>query len=291
MELRNIGLMSPGDMGQAIAGQLKAKGFNVLTALGARSPRTQGLARAAGLTDTGTLEALVTTCDLVISVMNPGSAVGFAREFAAAMQASGKHPVLLEGNAVSPDTVREIERIVVAAGGSLLDGGIIGPPPRNAGKIRLYVSGPGAKALEALGTDAISVRFVSERVGDASAVKMCYGAVTKGILGLGLQLFMAAERMGVAEPLMAEVQASRKDIHDFVLNGLPVMPPKAYRWVPEMDEIAATFAAAGLTPKMLEGASALYAFVAETPLGKETPENRDQSRTGMDVVRQLAAIR
>lgn len=291
MELRNIGLMSPGDMGQAIAGQLKAKGFKVLTALGARSARTRGLARAAGLTDVGTLEALAQQCDLIISVMNPGSATGFARELAAAMKATGKHPVLLEGNAVSPDTVREIEKIVAAAGGSLLDGGIIGPPPRNGGKIRLYVSGPGAKALETLGTDDISVRFVSERVGDASAVKMCYGAVTKGILGLGLQLFMAAERMGVSEPLMAEVKASRKDIHDFVLNGLPVMPPKAYRWVPEMDEIAATFAAQGLTPKMLEGASALYAFVAETPLGKETPENRDKSRTGVDVVKQLAAMR
>jgi 3-hydroxyisobutyrate dehydrogenase-like beta-hydroxyacid dehydrogenase len=291
MELRNIGLMSPGDMGQAIAGQLKAKGFNVLTALGARSARTQGLGRAAGLTDVGTLAALTQQCDLVISVMNPGSAVDFARELAAAMQATGKHPVLLEGNAVSPDTVREIEKIVAAAGGRVMDGGIIGPPPRNAGKIRLYVSGPGAAALEALGTDAISVRVVSERIGDASAVKMCYGAVTKGILGLGLQLFMAAERMGVAEPLMAEVKASRQDIYDFVMGGLPVMPPKAYRWVPEMNEIAATFAAQGLTPKMLEGAAELYAFVADTPLGKETPENRDQSRTGADVVKQLAGMR
>ena len=100
MELRTIGLMSPGDMGQAIAGQLKAKGFNVLTALGARSARTQGLARAAGLTDVGTLAALTQQCELVISVMNPGSAVGFARELAAAMQTTGKHPVLLDRKSV-----------------------------------------------------------------------------------------------------------------------------------------------------------------------------------------------
>ena len=66
------------------------------------------------------------------------------------------------------------------------------------------------------------------------------------------------------------------------------MPPKAYRWVPEMLEIAKTFEDAGMTPRMLEGAADMYRFVADTPIGKETPENRDKSRTGIDVVRLLA---
>ena len=66
------------------------------------------------------------------------------------------------------------------------------------------------------------------------------------------------------------------------------MPPKAHRWVPEMLEIAKTFEYAGMTPRMLEGAADMYRFVADTPIGKETPENRDKSRTGIDVVRLLA---
>jgi len=69
------------------------------------------------------------------------------------------------------------------------------------------------------------------------------------------------------------------------------MPPKAYRWVPEMLEIARTFEAAGMTPRIFEGAADMYTFIAATPLGKETPENRDKSRTGQDVVRQLAEAR
>ena len=66
------------------------------------------------------------------------------------------------------------------------------------------------------------------------------------------------------------------------------MPPKAYRWVPEMLEISKTLGSAGITPKVFQGAADIYRFVAETPLGKETPENRDKERTGKEVVRALA---
>jgi hypothetical protein len=70
------------------------------------------------------------------------------------------------------------------------------------------------------------------------------------------------------------------------------MPPKAYRWVPETTEIAATFADAGLTPRILQGAADMYEFIAATELGKESPElARERARTGPEVVAALAAER
>jgi hypothetical protein len=58
-----------------------------------------------------------------------------------------------------------------------------------------------------------------------------------------------------------------------------------------MIEISKTLSAAGITPKVFQGEADIFQFVAGTPLGKETPENRDKSRTGKDVVRLLAEAR
>ena len=288
MEIKRIAVMSPGDMGQAVAQQLKSKGFEVLTALSARSERTRGLAQAAGLKDVGTLDALVAQSDVILSIMNPGSAIGFAKEIAAAMRSTGKQPLFVDCNALAPQTMVEIESIIVGAGGRIIDGGIIGPPPRGDAKTRFYVSGPGAEALSVTATPQWIVRVVGSKVGDASATKMCYAAMGKGTQALVTELMVAAHRLGVTEAVVGEFTGKIGDVYRYAMSELPRMTPKAYRWDPEMREIAKTFAAVGLTPKTYEGAAEVYAFVAQTALGKETPESRDLLRSGEDVARLLA---
>jgi hypothetical protein len=110
---------------------------------------------------------------------------------------------------------------------------------------------------------------------------MCYGALTKGLQALGTELLVAAKLMGLEETLRAEQRASIPDVLGWLERSMPPMPPKAYRWVGEMEEIAACFADLGMTPNILQGAADLYRFVAETPIGKESPETRDPNR-GMD---------
>ena len=82
MKIQTIGVMSPGDMGQAVAQQLKSKGYDVCTALEKRSARSKELARQAGLTDVGSLAGLAEKCDVILSIMNPGAALEFAGELA-----------------------------------------------------------------------------------------------------------------------------------------------------------------------------------------------------------------
>jgi 3-hydroxyisobutyrate dehydrogenase-like beta-hydroxyacid dehydrogenase len=288
MKIQNVGLMSPGDMGQAVAIQLKAEGFNVYTALEHRSERTRGLARDAGLTDVVTLARLVAECDVVLSIMDPGAAPGFAREVADALRASGRRTLIVDCNAIAPETVREIAGVVEGAGGRFLDAGIIGPPPRGEAKTNLYVSGPGAADLEQLAGPQLIVHVIGDGVADASALKMCYGALNKGTQALWLEVLIAAERLGVAGLLQQQLQQSQAERYNWALSQFPMLPPKAYRWVPEMLEISKTLGAAGMTPKMFQGAADIYHFVAGTTLGKETPENRDKARLGQDVVRLLA---
>jgi len=290
-KIEHVGLMSPGDMGQAIAMQIKAKGFNVYTALGQRSERTRGLAREAGLIDVGTLAQLVSRCDLVLSVMNPGASLDFAHEAAQALRATGRQTLIVDCNAIAPGTAHEIAGIIEGAGGRFLDAGIIGPPPRGQAKTHFYVSGRGAADLQALATPQLIVQVIGEGVADASALKMCYGALNKGTQALWLGVLIAAQRLGIADILEEQLQQSQAERYQGVLREFPILPPKAYRWVPEMLEIAKTLGAAGVSPKAFEAAADLYRFVAGTALGRETPENRDRARNGKDVVRLLAQER
>lgn len=292
MKIEKVGLMTPGDMGQAVAVQIKSKGFFVCTALQERSDRSRALAKEAGLIDVGTVARLVAECDVVLSVMNPGAAVDFAREAAEGLRACGRKTLIVDCNAIAPPTVHQIAEMIETAGGRFLDGGIIGPPPRGKAKTNLYVSGPGATDLTQLAGPQLNIPVVSERIGDASALKMCYGALNKGTQALWLEVLIAARALGVDELLEEQLRASRGDLYDWVLSQLPIMPPKAYRWVPEMLEISKTLAAAGITPKVFQGTADIYQFVAGTTLGKASPEkNREAARQGKDVVRLLAEAR
>lgn len=290
MQIQNVGIVSPGDMGQAIAGRLNEAGFNVHAALDGRSERTKTLARAAGLNDCGSMEKLVATCELVISVINPGEALNVARQAAAAMIKTGRKIAFADLNAVSPQTARETDNMIREAGGMFIDGGIIGPPPRGEkDKPRIYVSGPDAHLFEQIKHPNLLMRVLSERIGDASGVKMCYAAMTKGTTALTVELLVAARKLGVEQALEKELRESRNDVFDWQVKNIAVMPPKAYRWVPEMQEIAKTFGELGMTRRIFEGATDIYEMVAATPLGKESPEQaRKVGRTGLDVTRELA---
>jgi 3-hydroxyisobutyrate dehydrogenase-like beta-hydroxyacid dehydrogenase len=290
MKIENIGVMSPGDMGQAVAVQLKAEGYNILTALEGRSDRTRALARQAGLIDAGSVTRLVADCEVVLSIMDPGSAADFARVAADALRATGRHSLIVDCNAIAPDTVREIAGLITQAGGRFLDAGIIGPPPRGQAKTNLYVSGPGASDLEQLAGPQLVVHAIGESISDASALKMCYGALNKGTQALWLEVLIAAQRLGIAGLLEEQLQQSQAERYSWALSQFPPLPPKAYRWVPEMVEISKTLAGVGMTPKMFQGAADLYSFVASTSLGKETPEGRDKTRGGKEIVRLLASM-
>jgi 3-hydroxyisobutyrate dehydrogenase-like beta-hydroxyacid dehydrogenase len=292
MKITHIGIVSPGDMGQAVAVRLRESGFEIHTALAGRSARTRALAAQAGIGDCGDIEALVRRCDAILSILDPGAATAAAGAVAGAVSRTGKRLLFADCNAVAPATKRAMNATLREAGAGFVDAAIIGPPPRGKGSIRLYVSGPQAEALLPLAHETISVRVVSDRIGDAASVKMCYGAVTKGAIALLTEMLIVARRLGVADTLDAELAGSQAAIREWILRNLTNMPPKAYRWVPETTEIAATFEEAGLTPRILQGAADMYEFIAATGLGKESPEQaRERARTGPDVVAALAAER
>jgi 3-hydroxyisobutyrate dehydrogenase-like beta-hydroxyacid dehydrogenase len=287
MTITTIGLLSPGDMGHSIGAVLVQNGLEVLTCLEGRSDRTRALAAEAGIEDAGSIEALVEAADVFLSVLVPARATEVAERVAAALRATNSDLLYVDLNAIAPQTVQAIAAIVSAAGGRFADGGIVGPPPRRPGT-RFYTSGPGADEFAQLRDFGLDVRVLPGEAGQASGMKMCYGALTKGLQALGTELLVAARLMGLEDDLREEQQGSMAMVRAWIEDAIPTMPPKAYRWVGEMEEIAATFEHLGLTPKIFQGAADIYRFVETTEIGRETPENRDRSRDGMGVVAALA---
>jgi 3-hydroxyisobutyrate dehydrogenase-like beta-hydroxyacid dehydrogenase len=271
----NVGLLSPGEMGSAVAVTLREQGVTVLTCLEGRSARTRDLAERDQLEVAPTLADLVLASDVILSIVPPASALDVARAVTAAIRATGARPLYVDCNAVSPSTVRAVAATV---GGEVVDIGIIGSPPRGQGTTRFYASGPQASHLELPGLD---VRPIGEEVGTASALKMCYAALTKGFTALATELLVAARLLGVNDELAKELADSQAQHHATMARQIPRMPSVAHRWIGEMEEIAKTFADLGLTPRILEGAADLYRFAASTPVGAERPETRDMRR-GLD---------
>lgn len=284
-----VGLLSPGDMGGATGRVLQAGGARVLTCLAGRSARTAGLAAAAGFTDAPSLEDFVREADIILCILVPSEARAVAASVAAAIHNTGATVTYVDCNAISPQTVREIGAMIVSAGGRFADAGIVGSPP-TPGSVdtRYYVSGLERAAFVALSDYGLVVRDIGAEIGHASGLKMCYAALTKGLTALGTELLLAAKLLGLEDALRAEQSESTAATLASLARSIPTMTPKAYRWVGEMEEIAATFAAVGLTPDIFTGAADIYRLVADTPIGRETPESRDRSRDMDGVIAALA---
>jgi len=174
-----------------------------------------------------------------LSILPPGDAVALARRFAGALTASNSKPVYVDCNAVSPRTVERIAAAIAPAGSPFVDAGIIGAPPKpNDAGPRFYASGPHAPRFAALKDFGLDVRVLGGPMNAASAVKMSYAGITKGTQALGAAMLLAATRGGTADALFAELQGSQPQMLAWLKRSLAQMPPKAYRWIAEMHEIA-----------------------------------------------------
>lgn len=254
-----IGLLHPGQMGASVGAAAISTGHRVVWASEGRSEATRARAAAAGLEDAATLAAFIRESDVVLSVCPPHAADDLARE----VVAGGFRGLFVDANAVSPATARAIETIVTAQGAAFVDGGIIGPPAWRAGTTRLYVSGARAGEVAAIFAGSpLDARVVDGGAGSASALKMAYAAYTKGTSALVANILALAEREGVSGALRDEWAISQPDLARSADARLGGAAPKAWRWVAEMEEIAATFEAAGLPGGVHRAAAEVYRRLA-----------------------------
>ena len=289
VQISTVAIMSPGDMGHAVGQRLLENELDVITFLSDRSDRTRALADKAGIRDIPTMAELVEQADLIMSMTVSASVSSLCQQVADALKATGATDTLFaECNAIAPQLARGLEPIITISGGRFVDASIIGGPPRPSYSPHFYTSGRHAAELEQLNNRGLTVLKLDGGVGQASGIKMCYAAMTKGTSALYSELLMAAELMGLTEPLLAEFQSGQPAVLERVERAIPTVPPRSRRWVSEMEEIRDTFAQLGMTPQLFEGVAEMYRLIGSTPLGEEFPESRDHNRTFAETIRQLA---
>jgi 3-hydroxyisobutyrate dehydrogenase-like beta-hydroxyacid dehydrogenase len=285
-----VAVIGTGDMGSAVGGALVRAGYRVVTAGEGRSAASRGLAADAGIEDVRSLEAAVGAARLVLSIVPPAVATTFAAEVVGAMRAAGVRPAFADCNAVSPETVRAIERALAPTGAPFVDVGIVGRGP-GVGRepTRFYVSGAARAAVLELDADELRLIDLGEEIGRASAMKMAYSALNKGTDALLTAVLLAADRLGVRGPLMSELKFSQSEALERMEARVPFLGATAKRFAPEMAEIARTYESAGVTPQFHRGAEWIYALIATTPFANETRRTQPKERSLDEALAVLAA--
>ena len=274
-----IAILMPGDMGHGIGRALREHGHDVVTFLTGRSDRTKGLAEAAGLRDLPDLAAVTREAGLILSILPPAQAVPQAEAVARAMQETRSTPVYVDCNAISPATTKRAGEVITKAGAPYIDAGIIGLAPGKPGRCRVHVSGPDTAPMKALDGKGFEVIPMGVEIGRASALKMCYAGLTKGTWTLHTAVLLAGEMLGVGAEQLEEYGISQQAPLTAMRERVPRLPADSGRWIGEMEEIATTFADAGVPSGFHEGAAEIFRILAATPFASETRETMDASRT------------
>ncbi len=257
-----IGLLHPGRMGAAIAAQLTVSGHTVLWCPDGRSTATRRRAEDTGLRP-APLGELVTNSQIVLSICPPA----VAEEIANMVAGLGYRGVYVEANAISPARMHRITTLFADAGSTVIDGCVFGSPPAGQSRVRLYLAGvlTASRQVADLFTGSfVEPVILGEHPGQASALKMTFACFQRTSRAAAALAHALADDHGITQALLAEAERMPRDI---LANPdyLPSVAARAWRWGPEMHEVADTLRAQHLPPDLaLATAEILRRWAAAT---------------------------
>lgn len=261
-----IGILSPGEMGSALAEVLRDRGFEVITTLTGRSPRSTGYCERSGVAARKCLADVVSQADVIISTVTPEAAVAVAsqvRREAARVDAS---LIYVDANSVSPQTIGRIADQFHDGNIQFVDAAIHGLASRLKTQGTIFASGSAAGVVsELFGTD-VRVRILGGEPGNASLMKMALGGMSKGIIGLFLQSSLLAQHVGMADEFCDELGHYYPDVLNFVERSLPTYGQHAARRAAEMRELETALSVAGLSTGMAVELSRLFSALNESDM-------------------------
>ncbi len=269
MAFRKIGIMSIGEMGFHWAKLLKSHGVEVLTYDKDRGDVSRKRAENAGVTSVRSMIALVQEAELIISIVVPSAAKKVAGKVAKAALKTGRKDLLYcDANAISPMTADAIAKVLTPAGVNFVDGCIIGSAAKMGKGTIVYLSGPHAAQLQGLEAFNIPLKTLGSGTNQASAFKVVYAGLTKGLQGLFCELLMGARRFGLLKEVRAQYEESFPGLLDKISTSIVGLQIHAGRRAEEMDELKRTFNSQGLDSFMAPAAQKVLRAIAALNLGQ-----------------------
>lgn len=274
-ERTSVGILHPGNMGVFVAACFKENNHAVYWASEGRSAQSQRRAAEHGLQDAATLQRLCAASDVIISVCPPGAAEDVAQQ----VLAHDYEGLYLDANAISPQRAARIAQMMAEKGVTFVDGAIVGGPSWESGETSLYLSGTQVDDIASLLESGPLVTCIAgDEIGQASALKMCYAAYTKGTTALLAAILAAAEELGVRDALREQWVADWPGFAEQTEQRVRNVTAKAWRFEGEMAEIAATLRSAGVPDGFHLAAEELYRRLAHFKDDAQTPALQDVLR-------------
>ena len=278
MAFQKIAIMSIGEMGFHWAKLLKGHGVEVLTYDKDRGEVSRKRAENAGVKSVPSMAALVGEAELIVSIVVPFAAKRVAAKVAKAVVKAGRRDLLyLDANAISPMTADAIAKTLVPAEVNFVDGCIIGAAARMGKGTIVYVSGPNATRLRDLEAFDIPIKVLGPSTNQASAFKVVYAGLTKGLQALFCELLMGARSFGLLNEIRAQYEESFPGLLDKVSSSIVGLRLHAGRRAEEMDELKRTFDHHGMKSYMAPAVQKVLEAVAA--LNLERPSD-DGARSG-----------
>jgi L-threonate 2-dehydrogenase len=268
-----IGIMSIGEMGYHWAKLLANHGAQVMTYDRNRSHVTRKRAENAGVESTETLADLCANADLIVSIVVPSAAVKIAAEIAqAAAEIRRNHLIYFDANAISPMTAETINSILTPNGVNFVDGCIIGSASKMDKGSVVYASGPEASRIVELGAYGLNVQVLGAGTSQASAFKVVYAGLTKGLQGLFVELLIGAKSFGLLDEIIKRYDESFPGLLERVSPSIIGLRTHAGRRAEEMDELKGTYAHHGMRALMAPAIQEVLAKIAELDI-RETSDS------------------
>jgi len=272
--IERIALIGFGEAGGILGEDFAAAGFEVrfTDILLRREPARQEMlekARKAGVEAHESLADAVRNAEIVISAVTCSAAEEAARQAARALTSD---QIYLDINSVSPEKKRAIAAAIGDSGASFVEAAVMAPFPPQRLKVPMLlggtIAGEAAQLLRSIGLNATAV---SERVGIASAIKMCRSIVIKGLEALAVESLFAARRYGAEEEVLKSLAATfpqmgwRTDLPDYLVSRVA---QHGRRRASEMREVAETLTDANLDPMMALATAERQDWLVDTMAAK-----------------------
>jgi 3-hydroxyisobutyrate dehydrogenase-like beta-hydroxyacid dehydrogenase len=268
MDGTRIGFVGYGEVGKIFAAGLKpqvaqASAWDLKFAQAASSRAEKAHAEAAGVRACGSMEELCAASDLVISAVTASNTLSVAEEAARFIRPGS---LFLDLNSASPGTKQKCAAAIAARGAHYVEAGVMTSVPPYGIRVPMLLGG--AKAAElaprlaAWGMDA---KAVSDRLGVASAIKMCRSVMIKGLEALVIESYTTARAYGVEDHVLPTLQETFPSI-DWSEQGayfFSRVVQHGQRRAEEMRESANTVREAGFEPVMTAAIAAKQQWVAD----------------------------
>jgi len=263
----HVGLVGYGEVGRILAEDLRKDAVRVsaydIKLDGDQAWPLQHHAANIGVSLASSHADLAANADFIVSAVTASQAVPVAQACAAAVK---KGAWFLDFNSASPGAKQRAAKLIDGAGARYVEGAVMTSVPPYRIKVPLLLGGPGAAELAPLINElGFNAKVASDKLGVASATKMCRSIMIKGMEAMVIEAFTTARAYGVEDAVLSSLKETFPSI-DWEKQGAYFFQrviEHGRRRAEEVREVAATVREAGLTPWSAQGTAERQAWVAD----------------------------